>query len=84
MAAKYDLQPNEALLCQFDRVSVNSKMGSFTNEIILTNLNLIHVSKGLLGNTKAINKYPVRQIKIHDNQAQAIMITIGCRYFNGR
>ncbi len=67
---KYNLQPNESIIIKSEKVLHGVVMAKFTDELILTNLNLVFVSKGVFGNTKNIQIYPVRDIKVFDNQAQ--------------
>lgn len=74
MAQKYMLQANESVICQFDRVCTNIKFGGFSDELLLTNLNIVHTRKGAFGNVKAIQTYPVNQIKIYEDEAQALLV----------
>lgn len=48
-------------------------LAAYTDELMLTNLNLILLKKGLLGNSKAALSFPVDQIKVHNGQAQALL-----------
>ena len=41
MAARYNLQPNEAVLLKDDSVMHGGLMSAYTDELILTNLNLV-------------------------------------------
>ncbi|MGG3562747.1 hypothetical protein ABES03_14225 [Neobacillus rhizosphaerae] len=71
---KYNLEPSESILIQSTGVCEGSGlMTAFTDELILTNMNIIHVSKGLFGNTKSVRKYPLNQVKIINGEAQASM-----------
>lgn len=45
----------------------------YTDELILTNKNIIWVSKGMFGNTKGLQKYPLNQIKVINGEAQAFV-----------
>ena len=71
----YNLAPNETILIQSTAVLCESGgfMAAYTDELILTNINIIHVSKGMFGNTKGVKKYPLNQVKIVNGEAQAIM-----------
>jgi hypothetical protein len=73
--ANYNLQPNESIIMKSDRVSHKEGIFSayYTDELILTNLNIVLISKGAFGNTKNIQTYPVNQIKVFNGQAQAIL-----------
>jgi hypothetical protein len=73
---KYNLEPNESILMQ--RTGVLRETGSllmkpFTDELILTNRNIIWISKGMFGNTKGVQKYPLTQLKVINGEAQAFV-----------
>lgn len=71
MAAQYNLQPNEMMILKTEGVMHGGGFGSsFTNELILTNLNLVLLKKGMFGNSKGVLTFPVNQIKVHNQQAQ--------------
>lgn len=44
---------------------------SHTDELMLTNLNLVLIKKGMFGNSKGILTFPLNHIKVYNNQAQA-------------
>ncbi|WP_458413057.1 PH domain-containing protein [Schinkia sp. CFF1] len=71
----YNLEPSESILIQSTGVLCEGGglMTAYTDELILTNMNIIHVSKGMFGNTKRVQKYPLNQVKIINGEAQAIM-----------
>jgi hypothetical protein len=74
--AKYNLEPNESILIQ--RTGVLRETGSllmkpFTDELILTNKNIIWISKGMFGNTKGVQKYPLNQVKVINGEAQTFV-----------
>jgi LSD1 subclass zinc finger protein len=73
--AKYNLEPSESILIQSTGVLCEGGglLNAYTDELILTNMNIIHVSKGMFGNIKRVQKYPLNQVKIINGQAQAIM-----------
>jgi len=70
---KYNLQPNEAMLLNEERVRHGGIFASYTDELILTNLNLVLVKKGTFGNSKGIRVFPVKQVKVYNGQAQAMI-----------
>lgn len=89
--SKYELQSNESVILKQDRILHGGVMASFTDELILTNINIVLISKGVFGNTKRIQTFPLNQIKIFDGQAQALLGKTGGGYpqldvyfFNGQ
>jgi hypothetical protein len=70
---KYNLQSNESVIMKCERVLYGGMMTGYTNELLLTNLNLILVKKGLFGKTKNVQNFPVNQIKLFNEKAQAIV-----------
>ena len=73
MAAKYDLLPNESVILQESSVAHGGIMAIYTDDLILTNLNVICVSKGMFGNTKGVYKYSLNQLKKYNGKPQAVM-----------
>ncbi|MGW6175299.1 hypothetical protein ACWF5H_17565 [Arthrobacter sp. NPDC055138] len=73
MAAKYNLQPNEVVLLKDERVMHGGFLSAYTDELMLTNLNLVLLRKGMFGNSKGVLTFPVNQIKVHNQQAQAVI-----------
>lgn len=71
--AKVKLLPNESVILKSDRVLHGGVMASYTDELILTDQSIIYVSKGMLGNTKSIQRFPVNQIKMYEGEPQALM-----------
>ena len=71
--AKYNLQPNESMIMNQDRILHGGLMANFTDELILTNLHLVLVRKGAFGNTKGIQTFPLNQIKVFNRQAQVLL-----------
>lgn len=71
----YNLEPNESILIQSTSVLCEGGglLTAYTDDLILTNMNIIHVSKGVFGNTKRVQKYPLNHVKIINGEAQAIM-----------
>lgn len=72
MAANINLMPNEVVVLKEVSVAHGGIMASYKDELILTNLNLIYIDKGIFGNTKNIVKYPLKQIKIYNGKAQVL------------
>jgi hypothetical protein len=73
--ANYNLQPNESIIMKSTGIIYgNGILNSNQDELILTNLNIILVQKGVMGNTKNIQSFPVNQIKMFNGQAQ---VTLG-------
>ncbi|MFT4288553.1 hypothetical protein [Nocardioides sp.] len=70
--AKYRLQPDEVVILTADHVQRgDSRLPVYTDELILTNLHLIWVGKGILGNAKGIAYFPLSSIKVFEDTAQA-------------
>ena len=59
----YQLLPHEYMVMNSDHVSFG-KNGLSTDELILTNLHLIHIKKGFWGGKKDQVTIPINQIKI--------------------
>jgi len=70
---EYKLSPNEAIIIKQERIIHGGAIANFTDELILTNQNLVLISKGTFGRVKNIQAFPVRQIKVYNNQAQVIL-----------
>lgn len=71
--ARYSLQPNEALVLKEERVRHGGTFASYSDELILTNLNLVLVKKGTFGNSKGIRLFPISEVKVYNGQAQALI-----------
>jgi hypothetical protein len=54
-------------------VKYGGLMAPYTDELILTDQNIIHISKGLFGNTKKMNKFSLNQIKLYNGEPQVIL-----------
>lgn len=67
----YKLEINEGIVLKNQNAfhPVGKKIGSM-GELILTNLNIIYIKKGMLGGTKEVIKLPLNQIKIIDGNPQ--------------
>lgn len=73
MAIKYALQANEVVLLKSDAVMHGGRMASFTDQLILTNLHLVLLKKGVFGNSKGVRPFPLNEIKVHNGRAQAVL-----------
>lgn len=73
MAAKYNLQPDEIVLLKEQKVTHGGPFSAYTDELILTNQNLVLKENGLFGNSKGFRAFPLNQVKVHNNQAQALL-----------
>lgn len=69
----YNLEPSESVIIQSTGVLCEGGglLTAYTDELILTNMNIIHISKGMFGNTKGVRKYPLNQVKIINGETQA-------------
>ena len=72
MATKYKLLPNESIILQEDNVCHGNGFSAYTDDLLLTNLNIVLISKGMFGNVKGITQYPLNQIKMFNGKPQAI------------
>ncbi|MFT3797103.1 hypothetical protein [Microbacterium sp.] len=81
MANAYRLQPNEAVLFKDERVKHGGTWAGYSDELILTNLNLVVVKKGAFGGSKGTLTFPLSQIKVHNQQAQASAKKISANYW---
>lgn len=71
------LQPNESVLLQEDGVLCKGLSKSYSDELYLTNINLIlvrNIKKGMFGKAKETDKFPLSQIKIINGEIQAKFI----------
>ncbi len=73
MAAKYNLQPDEVVLLKDESVMHGGFWSAYTDELILTNRNLVLLKKGMFGNSKGVLTFPINQIKVYNDQAQAVI-----------
>ena len=83
----YQLLPHEYMVMNSDHVSFG-KNGLATDELILTNLHLIHIKKGFWGGKKDQVTIPINQIKIFEGKPQvSVTKTNGMKrleiYYNG-
>ena len=73
MAKEYRLMPNESVILKEVSVAHGGIMASTTDELLLTNMNIICVDKGIFGNTKGFFQYPLSQIKKYNGKPQVMM-----------
>lgn len=71
--AVFNLMPNESIILKSQNVAHGGLMAIHTDELILTTQNIIHVKKGVFGNTKNVKRYAVNQIKTFNGEPQAIL-----------
>ena len=71
--AKYRLMPNESIILQEVSVAHGGVMAIYTDELILTNQNLVCINKGVLGNTKNVFQYPLSQVRRFNGRPQVMM-----------
>ena len=65
----YELLPHEYMIMHSDHVSAG-KSNLSTDDLILTNLHLVHIKKGFFGGKKGQLVIPINQIKIFDGTPQ--------------
>ena len=72
---RYQLQPNEGVVLQETGICYepNELSTAYTDELILTNLNLIHVRKGVFMGTKSVHYNPLNQVKAIGGKCQALV-----------
>lgn len=71
--AGYNLQPNESFVHRYEGVLHGGLLASYTDELILTSQNLVLIKKGAFGNKKGMQVFPLREIKIFQGEAQALL-----------
>ncbi len=74
MAKDYlGLAHNEAVIIKDESVAHGGVGALLTDELLLTNLRIICVHKGMFGNVKQVYSYPLSQIKKFDGKPQIMM-----------
>ena len=70
----YNLLSNEAVIMKNENAfhPIGRKNGN-VGELVLTNLNIIYIKKGVFGGTKEVLKFPLNQIKIIDEKPQVML-----------
>jgi hypothetical protein len=71
--ANCNLHPNEVVVLKEASVNNGGIFAAYTDDLILTNLNLVLIKKGMFGNSKGVHTFPIDQIKVHNGQAQAVL-----------
>ena len=71
--AGYNLQPTESFVHRHEGVLHGGFLAVYTNELILTSQNLVLIKKGAFGNKKGFQVFPLREVKIFQGQAQALL-----------
>lgn len=67
----YHLEPDEAVLIECENTTLEEgKLINASGTLVLTSQNLIWLTKGIFGKTKNIQKYPLTDVKIFNNEAQ--------------
>jgi hypothetical protein len=69
--AGYNLQPGEAFVLKADSVLHGGLLAAYTDELILTNQNLVLVKRGVFNNNKGTQVFPLHQVKVFQGHAQA-------------
>ena len=69
---KFSLKRDEYVVMKSEGVRHGGVMAVYTDQLVLTNQNVILISKGILGNTKKIEYFPLASIKNIDDKPQAI------------
>ncbi len=72
MAEKFTLESDEVMILKAERVWHGGAFAGWTDDLILTNKRVTIVKKGMFGNVKDIIKYPLSEIKVYNDQAQAM------------
>ncbi len=67
------LQADEGIILQNCAVGTTGKKISYIDELYLTNIHIIHVIKGVKGEVRSAQRYPVKTIKIIDGVPQVHM-----------
>lgn len=71
---KYDLGPDEAMLLKEESVRYSDSFwAGHTDVLMLTSRNLVLIRKGTFGNGKEMMVFPLNQIKVFNDQVQAML-----------
>lgn len=73
MAFQFNLAPNEFVVLKETDVAHGGIMTAFTDDLILTNLHVICINKGLFGKVKNVFYYPLNQLKQYNGKVQAVL-----------
>lgn len=69
----FNLASDESIIIKEINVADGGLISPYTDELILTNRNIIHIDKGVFGNIKTVHYYPLKDIKKYNNNAQVIL-----------
>ena len=67
---KFELKSNESIILRESNVQYSGFLSGYSDDLLLTNLNIIHVKKGMFGNTKNVSYFPLKKLKVFDGKAQ--------------
>lgn len=70
---QYNLRSDEVVIIKHNRIARGGIMASYSDELILTNLHLILISKSIFGKVKNTSRFPVDEIKVFNGKAQTIL-----------
>ena len=70
--ANVNLQPNEGIIMQHENVS-RGGFSQFSGDLVLTTKNIIYVHKGIFGNVKGEDRFPLNQLQKVDGKPQVTM-----------
>lgn len=73
MKERIDLAADEVVLLKNNKVLHGGVMSNYTNTLMLTNKRIIFIKKGILGKTKEILSYPLANLKVYNDRAQAMI-----------
>ena len=68
----FKLSRDEGIVLRASSVAVNAPT-PYTNDAVLTNQNIIVIKKGIFGNVKDVEYYPLDELKIINNKPQALV-----------
>lgn len=71
--SRYNLQSDEVMILKQDRITRGGNMAYPNNELILTNLYLVLISKTIFGRVKNTTRFSVEEIKEFNGQAQVFL-----------
>ncbi len=66
-----NLNPDEAVVDRIGKVGYGGGILQGNNQLILTNQNVILVKKGLLGDVQGVVKFPLSDLRVVNDEAQA-------------
>ena len=66
------LRENEGVILQESRIGNGKMFGGFNDQLILTNLNIIYITRNVFGKVNEIKKLPLSKIKNINNEPQVV------------